>query len=117
MRKESDDGGSLLELALQFRNEREWFGVGVVQIEDDERGLLFAVLLHALGQVFVVLGELDFDVQLACGLLNLGGEEEVVDEGKDARGGIFAQCGQRFGIGGRERRSKARTSPATSALV
>src|ERR1019366_7467106 len=98
-------------------DERERLGVGVVEVEDNQRRLLFAVLLHALGQVFVVLGELDLDVQLARGLLNLGREEQVVDEGKDARVGILAQCGQRLGSGGRVGRSEAGTRTASRPLA
>jgi hypothetical protein len=73
--------------------------------------------LHALGQVFVVLGELDFDVELTRGFLNLGREEQVVDEGKDARGGIFAECGQRLGINRRKWRGEAGTLTARSLTV
>ena len=117
MGKESDNGGAFLQLALQFRNERQRFGVGVIEVEDDERRLFFAILQHPLGEVFVVFGELDFNVQLARGLLNLGGKEEIVNERKNARAGIFPQGGQRLGIGWRKRRGEAGTRPATRALA
>src|ERR1019366_818565 len=44
VRQESDDRGSLLELRLQFGDERQRLGVGVVEVEGDQRGLRFAVL-------------------------------------------------------------------------
>ena len=34
--EEADDGGALLELGLELGDEGEWFGVGVVEVEDDE---------------------------------------------------------------------------------
>src|SRR5580704_366732 len=117
MREESDNRSALLELRLQLGNEGQGLGVGVVEVEDDQRGLLFAVLLHALGQIFIVLGELHLDVEFARRLLNFGGEEQVVDEGKDARGGIFAQRGERLGIGRREGRSEAGTRTASRTLA
>src|SRR5208282_989456 len=87
------------------------------EIEDDQRRFFFAVLLHALCEVFVVLGELNFHVELARGLLNLGREEEVVNESKDSRIGIFAQNRQRFRVSRRERRGKSRTSSPTPVLA
>src|SRR4029077_2590424 len=105
-----------LQLRLQFWNESERLGVGIIEIKDDQRRLLFTILQHAISEVLVVLGELDLDVQLARCLLNLSREEQVVDEGKDTGVGIFAQ-GQRFGIDGREGCSETRTRPAPCALA
>src|SRR4029450_10631742 len=76
---------SLLQLAFQLRDEREGLGVDVVEVENDQRRLFFAILLHPVQQILVGLHELDFDVHFAGRLLDFGQEEQVVDEGKDAR--------------------------------
>src|ERR1700691_2889447 len=117
MRKKSDDGRSLLQLALQFRDKRKRLGIGVVEIEDNQRRLFFAVLLHALRQIFVILGELDLDVELARGFLDLGREEQIVNEGENARVGIFAQRGQRLGINRRKGCGETRTRTACALSV
>ena len=88
--EEADDGGAALELRLQLGDEREGFGVRVVEVEDDEAG---AVFLDGAGELsdgfLVVLDEGDFDAEFAGGLLDLGDEEEVFDEEEDAGWGVL----------------------------
>ncbi len=57
----------------------------IVQVEDDERRFIVAVLAHALVQVLFRFDELDLHIHLARRLLDLGQEEQVVDKGEDAR--------------------------------
>jgi hypothetical protein len=110
VREKSDNGRSLLQLALQLWDERKRLRVDIIKIEDDQGGLLFAILLHALGKIFIVLDELDFHVQLAPGFLDLGRKEEVVDECKDARSAVLAD-GQWIRFDGCVRRGETRTLP------
>src|SRR5580704_2916236 len=114
MGEESDDAGALFQLALQFRDQGEWFGAVVVQVEDDQRRFFLAVLFHLVGEVFVGLNEFDFYVELARGFLNLGQEEQVFHEGEDARIGV-AVGGERFGLGLGILRGE--TGPLASALA
>src|SRR5215470_203485 len=97
VRKEPDDRGALLQLALELGNQREGFGIDVIEVEDDERRLFLAVLLHALEEVFVSLDELHLHIHLARRFLNLRQEEQVVDESENAGIRILAHR-QRFGI-------------------
>ena len=62
----------------------------MVEVKDDERRFLFAILLHAVGEFLVAFDELNLYVQLTRRFLNLGGEEQVVDESKDAGVGVLA---------------------------
>ena len=80
VRKETDDRGSFFQAALELGNQRQRLCISIVQVEDDQRRFFFAVLLHALEQIFVGLHELDLDIHLACCLLDLGQEEQIVDE-------------------------------------
>src|SRR5208283_297124 len=98
VREESDDRRALLQLALQFWDERQRLGIGVVQVEDDQGRLFLAVTLHPLGEFLLVLNELHLDVHLLAGGLDLTQEEQVFDKGEDARSRIFSWSGQRFGI-------------------
>src|SRR5579863_1562803 len=114
VREEADDRSSLFQFALEFGNERERLYVVVIQVEDDQRGFFFAVLLHAFDQVFVALHELDLDVHLARRFLNLGGKEQVVDEGKNSGVGVLPP---RYGLRFRRRIGRAEAGPLTSGLL
>ena len=112
VREEADDRSSLLQLALQLGDQRQGFGAGVVKVENDQRRLFLAVLLHALAEIFVALDELDFHVELARRFLNLGGEKQVVDKGKNTGVGVLLLRGQGFGIGLGERGGETGPLPA-----
>src|SRR5271169_1906828 len=114
VREEADDRGSLFQFALEFGNKRERLYVVVVQVEDNQRGFFFAVLFHALDQIFVALHELDLDVHFARRFLNLSREEQVVDEGKNARVGVQSP---RYGLWFRRRIGRAEAWPLTSGLL
>ncbi len=88
MRQKTDDRG-LLELGLQFRDQCQRLGVGVVHVKDDQRRLLVTILFDVIEKVFFCLDELDLYVELARGLLNLGHEKQVIDEGEYSGAGIF----------------------------
>src|SRR5207248_4116650 len=68
--EKSNNRSAFFQLGFELGNQRERLGVGVVQIEDDERRLLIAVLIHAVEQIFFGLDEFNLHVQLARGLLN-----------------------------------------------
>src|SRR5215469_1617985 len=97
VRDKADDVGLLLQLVLELRNHGERLATQSVQVDDDERRLIVAVLPHALEDVFVGLYELDLDVKLSRGLLDLGEEEQVINKRIDARGSITGDR-QRFKI-------------------
>src|SRR5260370_405696 len=88
----------------------------MVEIKDDERRLFFAVLLHALGEFLVAVDELNLYVQLTRRFLNLGGEEQVVDESKDAGVGVLA-CRQGLRLGLRILCGKAGAASARPMAV
>src|SRR5215469_5522256 len=97
VRDKADDVGFLLQLVLELRNYCERLATQSVQVDDDERRLIVAVLAHAFEDVFVGLYELDLDVKFARGLLDLGEEEQVIDKRIDARRGVTRR-GQRLQI-------------------
>src|SRR5579872_1970665 len=111
MRQEADDRRPLLQLAFQFGDQSKGLHTGVVQIEDDQRRLLFPVLLHLVHHVFVGLYELDFDVELARRLLDLRHEKQVFNECKDAGAGVGVAGGKRLGFWLRILRSESGTLP------
>ena len=84
MRKEADDRRLLFQPVFQFGNRRERFGVGVIEIEDDKRWLVFIVAREPVEGLFFSFREFDLDSQLARRLLNLGQEEQVIDEANDS---------------------------------
>src|SRR5947209_1298357 len=84
MRDETKDRSLLLKLRLQLGNSKQWLGGVAVQVEDDERRGFATVLLDLLRQLFDGLNEADLDTQLLCRLLDLAGEEEIIDEDVDA---------------------------------
>src|SRR5260370_14056773 len=88
----------------------------MVEIKDDERRFFFAVLLHALGEFLVAFDELNLYVQLTRRFLNLGGEEQVVDERKDAGVGVLA-CRQGLRLGLWILRGKAGAGSARAMAV
>ena len=101
VRDEADDVGFFLQLAFELGDDGERLGVQVVQINDDERRLVVAVLAHALEDVFLGLDEFDLDIDLARSLLNLGQKEQVIDERVNASRTIVVR-GQRLRLGGRK---------------
>jgi hypothetical protein len=110
VRQKSDDRRPLLQLALQLRNQRQRLGIRIIQIKNQQRRLLFPVLLQALRQIFIVLDELDLHVQLARRLLNLRRKKQILDERKYARIGVFPH-GQRLRLTLRILCRKPRTLP------
>jgi len=117
MGQEADNRSSLFQFAFELGNQGQGLGVEVVEIEDDQRRILFAVLLDALQQILVGFDELHLDVHLARRFLDLGQEKQVIDKGKDAWRGILASR-QRFWIGRLVSRRKSRTlSPSASMPV
>jgi glutamate/tyrosine decarboxylase-like PLP-dependent enzyme len=93
VREEAEEAGALLELAFQLGNGGERLRVGVVQIENDERRFLFAVLLNAVQEFFVGLDEFHLHAQLARGFLNLGHKEQVFHKSKNSCIRVFS-CGR-----------------------
>src|SRR5438045_7799853 len=65
MRKEADDRRLLFQPVFQFGNRRERFGVGVIEIEDDKRWLVFIVAREPVEGLFFSFREFDLDSQLA----------------------------------------------------
>ncbi len=97
VREEADDGGALLELGFELGNERQRLGVGVVEVEDDQAGTVGFFAGGELRDGFLlVLDEGYLDAELACGLGDLGVEEEVFDEEEDL-GGRVLRDGNRCG--------------------
>src|SRR5882762_4011868 len=115
VRQESYDRRPLLQLALQFRDERQRLGIGIVQVEDDQGRLFYAVALHPVSEVLLSLHELDLHIHLAARVLNLTQEEQVFDKREDARSGILSWGGKRLRIGHRVGRGK--TGPSRSAVA
>src|ERR1700754_5202645 len=90
MREEADDRGSSLELSFQLGNERQGFCVRIVQVEDDQAGtVLFTAGCQLREDFFVILDERDPHAKVAGGLLDLGEEEQVLDEEEDLRRCVF----------------------------
>src|SRR5271169_450463 len=115
VRQEADDRRTLLQLAFQLRDQGQRFHAVVVQVENNQRRFLFAVLLHPFHQILVRLDELNFHVELARRFLDLRHEEEIFNKGKNARVRIFVARWQRLRFRLRILRSKPR--PLPSALV
>src|SRR5208282_862179 len=116
VRDEAHDGSPLLQLRLQLGDGGQRLGAGVVEVEDDQRRLLLAGL-DALQRFLLGLDELHLHVELARRLLDLGAEEEVVDEGEDAGAGILAHR-QRLDLGMlEESRAAAGHRPGTEAVA
>src|SRR5665213_843178 len=90
VRKKSHDRYRLLQLGLQFRNQRQRLGVDVVQVEHDQRRL---VLFLAAGQLrhgfLLVLDECDLYALFPRGFLDLRGKEEVFDKEVNVRLSAF----------------------------
>src|SRR5258708_12510539 len=117
VREKPYDRRSLLQLALQFRDERQRLGIGIVQVEDDQRGLFYAVALHPVGEILLRLHELDLHIHLAARVLNLAQEEQVFDEREDARSGILSWSGKRLRVGHRVGRGKTVPSRRSAAVA
>src|SRR4029077_14582660 len=115
VREESNDRGPLLQLAFQFRDERQRLGIGIVQVEDDQGRLFYTVGLHPVGEILLGLHELDLYIHLATRVLNLAQEEQVFDKCEDARSGILSWGGKRLRIGDGIGRGK--TGPSRSAVA
>jgi hypothetical protein len=62
VRQEPDDGCPLFQFCLEFGNQGQGLRVGVVHVEDDQRWLLFAILLHVIEQIFFSLDEFDLHI-------------------------------------------------------
>src|SRR5581483_11114472 len=91
VRDEADDVGVLLQPRLQLGDERERLRRVAVQVEDDQRRVAVAVLVELFEEFFAGLDELDLDVQLARRLLDLGHEEQVVNERIDLGRAVVAR--------------------------
>jgi len=107
MRQKTDDRSAFLEFGFQLGNQAQGLYAGAVEIENNERGVLLPVLLHALCQVLFALDEFNFDVEFARGFLNFGLEKEFINEAEDAGVCVLASGkGLRFGlwvVGGKAR--------------
>ncbi len=98
--EKANDRNGLLELALELGNQRHGLGVEVVEIEDHQPWL-FALrrLEDARDSILIfALDEFNFHAEFSRGFLNLGEEEEILNEAKDAGRSIFAH--RRGGLGG-----------------
>jgi len=111
VRQEADDRRPLLQFGLEFGDQAERLGVGIIHVEDDQRRLLFAILLHVIEQVLLRLDEFDLHIQLARRLLDLGLKEQVVNEGEDARVAVI-DLRQRLGLEGSISRGESRAHPS-----
>src|SRR5437588_7429083 len=116
MRQKSDDGCPLFQLGFQLWDERQRLHRRIVQIKDNERRLLFPVLLYPLHQILVALHEFDFHVELARGLLNLRHEKQIFNERENARITVRFTSGHRFRLGLRILRAVPRAL-ASAALM
>src|SRR6185437_16204246 len=79
-----------LQFVFQLWNERERLHAVAVQVEDDQRRFFLSVLFYPIAQVGFRFHELNFNVELAGGFLNLRLEEQVVHKAENARGRVFA---------------------------
>ena len=96
MVQKADDRRRLLEFCLEFGNQRHGLGVEVVQVKDHQSGPFgFGQIGEAGHRLLVALDKLHLDAQLARGLLDLGLEEQIVDEAEDASARIFANRNRR----------------------
>ena len=87
----SHNRGRFLEPGPQLGNGGQRLDAAAVQIHDDQRRFFFRLLVAVLSsEILFALDELHLHVELAGDFLNLGQEKQVVYQGKDARGGIFA---------------------------
>ena len=97
----------LLELRLEFRNQRHRLGVQIVQIEHQQSRLArFRRVDDACNAILVAaLHELHLDAQLARSLLDLGLEKKIIDKADNARRRVFLHrgrsCLMRIGVYGR----------------
>jgi len=115
MRNETDNRSSLFQFLLQLRDNRQRLGIQIIQVDDDERGFLIAIILHAIENVFVRLDELDLHIEFASYFLNLRQEEQVVNKGEDSRSRILILVNYRFYIRMYVRSCHCRAASAGSA--
>ena len=102
VRDEANDVGRLLQLRLQFWNHGERLGAETLfRSKMMSAGLSSPFWPMRSFRVLLGLDEFDLHVHLARRLLDLGQEEQVVDEGKDARRrSVGSQSGSGSGSGG-----------------
>src|SRR5258706_2834771 len=117
MRQEADDRRSFLQLALQLGDQGQRLGVGVVQVKNDERRLSVAIVAEPVSEVFFVLHEFDLHVHFPSSFLNLGDEEQILDERKDARGSVFMLGGQGLRFHRSIGRTEAGSTSSTPAAI
>src|SRR4029077_20781755 len=91
VRDEAKDGSLLLELRLQLGDGDKRLGGVAVEIEDDEGRHFSAVLLDLLQELFDGLDEPDLDAEFLGRLLDLAGEEQIVDEDVNTLGIVGAE--------------------------
>src|SRR4051812_4961102 len=86
MRDEADDGRGLLQSCAKLRHQRQRLDGHVVQVNDDQRwALIFRnIILRMFQNLINSFYEFHFDIELLGDLLDLGKEEQVVDEAEDA---------------------------------
>jgi len=94
VRDKAEDRSSFFQLRFHFGNRGERLGVGIVEIEDDQRRLLVGMDFNFFHQLIHGLHERDFYVELAGRIHDLGHEEQVFHKGKDAGSGVFVQRGR-----------------------
>ena len=96
VRQEPDNAGPLFQPRFELGNHGQRLGAGIVQIKDNQGGLFFTVLFEFIGEVFIGLDELDFNVEFARDFLNFCQKEQVVHEGENTWPGIAVGQGLRI---------------------
>ena len=101
MGDKANDGRGLFVFRSQFGNHGQRLDAVAVQIHHDERWLFVRIGIGRglFSDFFLGLNELNFDVEFARNLLDLGQEEEIVYEGEDA-GGCVHTLPERLHVGG-----------------
>jgi len=90
VREEADDRGAALQFGLDLGNQREGLGVGIIEIENDQRWpLVFAAAGQLGDRLLIALHKADLDAQLSGSLLDFRQEKQVFDEAIDSDWGIF----------------------------
>src|ERR1700727_2546750 len=85
VRQKAQNRRPFFQLALQLRDRRQRLRVHIVQVKNNQRRFLIAILMHVLHKVLVALHELDLHIHLPRRFLDLGQKEKIVHECKISR--------------------------------
>src|SRR5438270_837493 len=100
MRDKAEDRSLLLELRFELRNSDQRLGGIAVQVEDDECGSISAVFVDLCRKFLDGFHEPDLHPKLLRSLLDLAGEEQVVNEDVDPQRSVSADLqGLHLGVG------------------